>query len=212
MVTKTQRLDDLFGRWPKPSNGFAKDGIIDETAWNDAPRKVLFLLKDTNACPQDFRAVVRGNPWKVVGHWAYGIQNVEQHHIPSFAEAEGSFEAACAASAIVNLKKQPGTSSSNLLEVEAAARADLCLIREELAIIEPEVIVCGGTFRIVKKVFPEFQSIEPSDPDGKCYVVDETVWIDYCHPSARYRHDMMYYTLTAFYRNYLAEQNQSAGQ
>jgi hypothetical protein len=202
VATLTQALNDLFQRWRNSYGegavGFAEDGIIDEEAWKASSRKVLFLMKETNALTGDLRQAVSSRPGRVTGYWAYGIQHFSPGRIPSFFDATKGYKEACVASSIVNLKKCTGTSIANMEEVERVSHNDVNLIAEELKIIQPDVVVCCGTFGIAKNLWPEMR---PIGDDGRCFELGDAIWIDYYHPSARVRHDVMYYGLLGLYHS-----------
>ncbi len=211
MSSRTDKLDSLFERWRQSreeyEDKFSKDGIIKESAWLGASPKLLFLLKETNDFPDDIRVLIP-NYWKGlwvnVGRWAYGLQKTAKGCIPSFTEASQphNYKTAGESSAIMNLKKSPGKNQSNMEEIRGKAQYDKDFIKEELDIIQPEIVVCGAKFEIAKKIISEL-NCKPIDEDSKCYKIGETLWIDYCHPSARFRYDMMYYSLISLYQNYL---------
>jgi hypothetical protein len=213
MHSKKEKLNELFQRWrqsnEKYTDNFSEDGIVEEGTWLKTSPKVLFLLKET----YDYRdnlieLITKYNywkkPWTNVGCWAYGLIESEQDHFPPFkvaSESEKSFSA-FKSSAIMNLKKSTGGNRADVEKIIETVQNDKNFIKEELDIIQPGIVVCGATFEIAKKIISELNS-KPIDDDGKCYKIGETLWIDYCHPSAYYRHDMMYYTLIALYQNYL---------
>lgn len=219
--SKTKKLNELFEKWKQKQSygdsGFVPDGIIDENYWINTSRRVLFLMKEYNANHKsasdasirencdDFRKVVRDRPWLEVGRWAYGLQNVTDKNIPSFEDADKNYEIACKSSAILNLKKVAGRGIANEEKILEVAKEDLELINEELVIIQPNVVICCGTFLIVKEIIlPEFEHIKAVDhPYSRCYPLRNSPWIDYTHPSARYPSDIKYYTLMLIYQNYL---------
>ncbi len=198
-------LDELFEKWKSSESvnslEFAMDGIIDETLWHSAPRKVLYLLKETNNFRSDLRILVKENPWKVIGHWTYALCNVQNGNLPSFSDADNNHNEFCNMSAILNLKKETGSSSADNDEVRRIAERDKELILEQLEIINPDIVVCGGTFHLIKDIL--ITNSDPIDKDRRCYRINDTFWIDFCHPSARFRHDMMYYTLTNLFHTCL---------
>jgi hypothetical protein len=211
MQSKTEQLNSLFERWRQfygeSTKAFAEDGIINEVAWANASPKVLFLLKETNDYCGDLRKLIpkywKGS-WPNVGRWTYGIHKIAAGHFPSFIEASRpeNYKSAGESSAIMNLKKLTGKDQSKMEEIRSFAQQDKDFIREEVDIIQPDIVVCGATFGIAKGIISGLDC-KPIDPDRKCFKLGETVWIDYCHPTARFRHDMMYYTLIAIYQNYL---------
>jgi hypothetical protein len=209
MTTRTEALNDLFAGW-KTSYGneagnFAEDGIIFEEKWNAARRKVLFLLKETNDFAGDFRAEVRRKPWLEIGFLAYGLQTLGADGTPTFrmARNESNWKDACLSSAIVNLKKLKGPASSKPEVIHEAAQRDRERIWEELAIVQPDIVVCGGTFDIFREVFSDLCRFQPVSPDEQCFLHKTTLWLDFSHPGAIVPHYMMYYAVTHLFRNYL---------
>lgn len=214
MNSKTDKLNELFQRWRQSYgisllNNFNEDGISEENEeyWDGARRKVLFLLKDTNKFVGDFRDALRGKSWSVLGHWAYGLQNTEVSYLPPFPSAQKpeNCEPAWKASAIMNLKKSPGKDQSNMEVIRRIAQQDKDFIKEEIDIIQPDIVVCGATFGIAKEIIRGLDS-NPIDPDGSCFKLGGMVWINYCHPSARCPRALMYYGLMSIYQNYLRKE------
>jgi len=192
-TTKTERLNALFKNWQKSAvNGFAKDGIIVESAWDAVPQKVLFLAKDTNDFSGDMRDHIRKNcserKWHTLGLWAYGLQHVQDAKLPRFSEAFECSGAAIMACAFVNVKKRPGKSRADYEEIRQIPDEEWCFLKQEIEIIEPKVVVYCGTFEVADKRLFGNQN-RPQGP----------VRIKHCHPLARYPQRMMYYGLVAAY-------------
>jgi len=202
-MSKTEELNKLFLKWKKNSPSFSEDGIINEELWNGADRKIVFLFKERNGGERDFRKLLDEdpNPWPVVGYWNYGLQNITDIFLPEFKKAMDNSKNACRSSAIINLKKAPGRGSSDMEEIYNIARLDKDRIEEELRIILPEIIVCGGTFGICKQLWNINEAI--SERVYKTTVFKDIIWIDFVHPAARVNQDILYYALLYFFREYL---------
>ena len=208
-MNKTESLDRLFEKWRMKyaNEEFAEDGIVNEHLWKTAKTKILFLLKETNDYSKDFRVLVNNKPWSVIGYWAYGLQNITSSTIAPFSEArkDSNWKCSCRSSALMNIKKSPGVSAADMDVIQKAAESDHEFILEEIDIIQPDIIVCCGTLNVCRLFLP-FDSFKSKGPDERCYYYQDAIWIDYCHPSARfYRHDMMYYTLMVLYQNCLKD-------
>ena len=208
-MSKTAELDDLFRCWQERygKQKIVPDGIIREEYWGTAKRKILFLLKERNKkgnnSDADFRKLVDAGPWPVLGQWAYGLMNTSVDHIPFFNEAnnKSNFQDSCRSTAIINLKKTPGVASADIDAVERVVQNDRDLIINELEIIQPKIIVCGGTFRLCQNLFPgrDFKQIVEDD---HCYLLGDTIWIDFCHPSIpNIYHFIPYYGLMSVFQN-----------
>lgn len=158
-------LDLLFDRWRKhwDRNGvkarFITDGIVDEEQWRLAKTKVLFVLREANctaADEWDLREFLRTPPWERtdwkrpgttwhnITRCAYGLIN----HPCTFEITDQKYRGSgmLRRIAAINIKKTPGTDHVNWREIERFARMDSALIREQVEIIKPTLIVCGGTF------------------------------------------------------------------
>ncbi len=205
MGIKTEKLKELFKEWKLryEQGDFIEDGIIDEDRWDKALAKVLFLAKETSDDPGDYLARIRNEKaagWDVAGAWAYAVQNVKLN--PSYSEARKpeNWSQAFLSSALLNLKKPKGTSSADMAKVLEVAKRDREFIYRELEIMNPGIILCCGTFNVATEIIPGFKGLKPIDLDGKCSRLNDVVWIDFCHFSARWRRDMMYYALQSIYR------------
>jgi len=207
MGEKSRQLDALFVRWRKrfgqAAEEFAADGIVDEPKWTAGDRQILFLMKDTNRLAGDLRAYLRESPWKPIGIWAYGLQKLVVDYVPPLADAYRYYGTACRSSAIVNLKKLSGVGRADSQEIEQAAQRDRDFLAREIEIIDPDVIVCCGTFKTARVVFPGLGDAKTVDDYRRCAELDGRTWINYCHPAAHYPRDMTYYGLVAAYQQVL---------
>ena len=206
------RFAELFNRWRNSKKeyigNFSEDGIIDEKQWNNSSKKVLVVLKETNDYSNDLRALIRDHwkgtknyLWQNVGRWAYGIQKTTKTFIPGRSDADAHRNEALLSSAVINLKKTKGGSNSDMNEVRKYAIEDANFIREEIDLINPEVIICGYTFGIVKEIL-EINS--PSlNNEHRIFSFNNRKFINYWHPAAYYPADMSYYALLALYQQSL---------
>lgn len=206
--SKAEALRAQFADWQANygpgADDFMKDGIVCERLWDQAKRKVLFLLKEPNKKHSDFMEVVRRGPWHLLGHWAYGLCETVASHSPEFDDAATNQCGACCASAIVNLKKTPGgTFTEEMKAIEQDAQNHQDHILEEIRTISPDIVVCGGTFDVAKKIFPDVKSAKGFGPSGRCYRASDATWIDFCHPGARCSADILYYGLMHIFRGSL---------
>jgi hypothetical protein len=210
-MTATEKLNDLFHRWRgKAGDTFVEDGIVNETLWLQVPleRRVLHLLKEPDSPSgdlRDFRELLDKAPWMRLGDWTYGLWHVQtaEDSVPPFREARDNFADACRSSAVVNLKKLAGGAYAGPgTHIIAAAKNDIEFLREEISIIQPAIVVCGGTMWMVRKITLA-QFGEPLDRDGRCYCAKGVVWIDQWHPTARKRPAAMYDRVVRSYQDVL---------
>jgi len=146
-------LDNLFKRWRdtyEEGARFAPDGIISPDDYSRARLKILFVLKETNDYGGDLREWCqrpgrpKGQTWCNLARWASGLLN----GFPAYEEVDhikrGEVRAVLRSVAVLNLKKLTGGSSTDMDALHEAACRDQRFIREEVSIINPDVLVCCG--------------------------------------------------------------------
>jgi len=233
MSSYSEAVSSLFTEWRrKPeidSNGihitrnfFIEDGVIDESAWLQLPpgKRILFVLKEVNDENHLFDWTIQGlldhdakyTMWRRVAEWVRGIiltkLDGEDVLYEEFQEGIGSLNW-LKQTAVINLKKTPGVGSASMEEILKFAKVDAKEIQKEIALIDPDIIICGGT----KDAFDK--ACETSD----CPVLGANTLhgyslievcgrprlvIDYYHPANRYPRLLNYYGIVGIYRHALA--------
>jgi len=143
-------------------------------------RSLCKLFSEGNGAIGSFNSIAR---------WAYVLQNI--NHNPSYETADKQKNDAFLCSAIMNLKKIP-PEQDNLLKKDCWAcnnnnlrkyvQSNKEYIKEEIRIINPEIIVCCGTSYFLKK---EVFSLE--EKSINICITDEikgVLFIEICHPQA----------------------------
>ncbi len=187
---------------------FIRDGIIDRERWDKAGPRVLLLLKEaygtleaTAAQSWDLRLVLRENApawqtWLPSAYWCHAIHQLWSGRLPPFPEGRDGVSESLRSSAIVNIKKSGGRSRSDHAEIERIAREDGPLIRKQIDLIDPQIVVCGYTWGHVRHLWgspPVFYDM--------LYRADNRVFVDFWHPSNRYPKQLSYYALAALLQN-----------
>jgi hypothetical protein len=202
-MTKTKQLDDHFAKWRQQTriarDKFHPDGIVDEAAYNKAKVKLCFLMKEPNNDGQgfDFRTwwstEIKHQFTRRLSEWAAGVQNgfppYDSIHKSPF---ERHRHPALRASALVNVKKSGGKGSSEYHSFMHALGAtekqqDVVaeLVREELRIIDPHVVVLGLSWQgLRQRLFPDVKW-KPSGYDVEIGEWEGRTLIDFYDPSAR---------------------------
>lgn len=198
-MSKNEQLNELFLRWKEAlgdeGKQFTPDGIIDETVFGKQRLRVLFLGKEANDLGGggwDFRVEWANDPnWRharQVKKWAAGILD----GFPPFEEITASPVNHLRRVSCMNVKKTPGGASSLAADVEREVREHSLFIREQVAIIDPDVIIGGLSW------WHLWPLILGSEPDKR---LSENLWvfrwgrakvIDFHHPSSRFPHAMLY--------------------
>ena len=218
-MSTTRQLLHLFHEWRSSYGDQGRTLVCDgpiggDAAWETAPLRIVFLLKephDRNSilerCGYDLTELFRrpelyvGNrksAERVLGRWAFCLQQIHAGNSYSLEAAGHYAHSALLATAVVNLKKLPGGKSSTDAVIRHFAERDKGLLRRELDILQPDVVVCGGTYRTASIVFPELQPLNSDCPWVRCA---SCVWINHVHPSCREKSSIKYDKLFAAYRS-----------
>lgn len=221
-------IDRLFSEWKLKGksgdinhsvDGFIKDGIINPHTWFQLECRPLFLLKEAyngngsndswDLCEwirSDYESVSKINTWMTISLWAEGIINTNAeklYHLPKETEQKKIGISYLDKIAIVNLRKSGGKKISNHDILKKYVELDKLELRKEIALIQPTVIICGGTFRYISDIFGEYLVWIGANP----YIVlnDKNIPVlDYYHPACRFPKLMKYYGLVGKYQQILS--------
>ena len=128
---------------------FNEDGIVDYQRWAALPsgRHILVLLKETNGLtsnPADFLrsggSKTYWRTWNNVARWTNLMLNGNYWQKVSKAQLDDMVRNIAA----VNLKKYAGGARANRKEVIAAASEDIDLLKRQISLYEPDIILTGG--------------------------------------------------------------------
>lgn len=199
------RTEALFNDWElklRTDIQLAKDGAVDPECYFKSTPRILFILKEMNASPwiaDDLceyltESNTRAQTWNNVLRWRKGLRDVwagkhpddirysDFDHINTADRKENLKDIAA-----INLKKVPGSSSSNMLDINSHAEHFKELLSEQVELLDPEVIVACGVWLHHIKGFEPLQSIEHKDPRSTVHVFEGkprvVLWSE--HPQAR---------------------------
>ena len=208
------KLNKLFRDWEsRPHHqdniqrgmGFVRDGVIDDEKWERAKPKILFLSKEAHnggykgsswclgTLIREEWAQAYYQLWLNVSRWTYGIQHTTKDNIPDFPDDEVE-KTALLNSAFVNIKKSGGSSASDNDDLKTYVKEDGDLIKKQIELINPDVIVFCSTWDLTKELFEHEMVYEWVSKR------DRQILIDYYHPTAHMHTKMMYFTLCAMYQ------------
>lgn len=184
----------LFAKWGKRE--ITHDGVVAIDAYLASKVKVLYILKESNDFPsgsdftlKDFiKNGARWQSWNNIARWQHGIQTYYQtgtaeykNHI-TLTDRKNILRNI----AVMNLKKETGGSSSKPQEILNHTINDFSLLKEQLNLYRPDIIICCGTGDIVVQqglLNDIRQSIESTNETR--YIKDsKTLLIKYFHPQA----------------------------
>ena len=230
----TEKMERLFTEWKDkyPSDVFVKDGIVNDALWNSQPVKPLFLLKEAYGGECDWSLVEHisnpksrtgeprtcGDTWRRITQWAYGILNTTEAAVAPFKPSNLSYTYGnewLNRIAVMNVKKiDNGKSSSDMQNINQYAISDGELLRKQISIIDPTVIICGYTISSLNIILNKTENCgvkDCSDPNDNWYYFTNiggkrVVVLDYYHPSNHYPDLLNYYGLMNIYQLALKKQ------
>lgn len=148
-----ERHDALLTRWSTRSRRIFRDGPVDDGSYWQQPRRIVYLLKEVNVSDGEggwdlatfLLEAERGYTWNMIAYWTYGLLN----GLPSWVDvpdADQEFRRRWLRRvAVINLNKSGGGASTHGSRLQEIAERDADLLKEQLALLDPSVIVCGGT-------------------------------------------------------------------
>lgn len=208
---------------------FVTDGVVCPEVWFSQTTRVLYILKEANnggegdgtdwSLPDYLNRPDggKGRTWTAAAEWQYALQNTTADGIPAFDNWLGApvgdmrkyreiQKALLRQCAVLNIKKSNGRNPSNDDDLSRYVSEDGDLLKRQIAIISPTVILCGGTFHLLKpdakRIFGEEAS---SFPDKGCFPIDGKILIAYYHPANQYPALLSYYGLAGMYHHCLKQ-------
>lgn len=200
-----EKEDKLFEGLRKDVPDAVDDGVVSEMDYLSASKKILFVLKEVNGgngwSLRDFLAEGgRAQTWNNISRWTNGILNLDTDTSWKDLEVvnEEYRKQALRKIAAINLKKTSGKYVADDKEVNKAAERNSGILREQLDLYNPDIVVCCGT----AQGFVDFCCDEAKEwlmtSRGIRYIKDEKnnrVIIEFSHPEARIKSAYLYYAL-----------------
>jgi len=193
--------------------GFVSDGPLDPERWDKAEHRVLFLLKEAYNEPGDtqewdlreyLRARVAdhhlGFTFWTVAYWNYLLRRLHGSRFPQFPSSQPEYDAAreeLLDAAVVNVKKSGGISTSDPEDLGRYVERDGDLIKKQVDICRPHVVVCGNTWAVVRRLWSEARPRH----DLVWEIADSCIAVDFVHPALRILQKLPYYALAAVAAN-----------
>lgn len=193
MIEKIQ--NDIFDEWRKKRKNIIPDGIVNIKIYSKAKIKVLYLLKEVNGGKDwNLRDYLNNNAsrfqtWNNIARWQYAIENFQEDNLWSKVQNvnEEFRKEQVRKIAVINLKKVPGTEKSKMAEIRKFAWNDRELLKRQISLCEPDIVVCCGTGEIVKEfklVDNEyFKNWSKSSANIEFHLTKKnSLIISHCHP------------------------------
>lgn len=162
-----EQRKDLFERWKKArpeykgeGKRFTCDGIADYNEWAKSKPKILFLLKESYAPegewePSEGISIINTFSSNIA-RWRYVLKELFKNPAKelSFSDFELPPDKKIWDIALVEIKKlNEGKISSNYYDIRNYATQDKVFIREQIELINPQVIFCCGTYSFYEIIF-----------------------------------------------------------
>ena len=154
------KFDEILGR------RCTRDGVIDEKQYLEAPIKILWILKEPNSPDDDIYDMRKGIATLLDGDvihkdWAktftalaystYGILNNKTEEYYPKIEGNAPVVESLQKTAFINVKKLPGKSFAIKKELRDFYSRYNLLLKEQIEIINPDVLIFGGSFDLFEK-------------------------------------------------------------
>ena len=197
----------LFQSWRVDRPGLVDDGVVSEQDYLASSPSIVVILKEPND-PEgggwDLRKFLldgsRPQTWDNVARWVHGIRNRGQaDDWPNqYEEISKRFRIEILRSiCAINLKKSPGTHTTEMASLDRIAKEDAVRIQAQYAIYDPDLTICGGTGDLFRTVVGH-ESFEWSQTRRGIWWYQRApgkIVIAYPHPEARVQNSILHYGL-----------------
>jgi hypothetical protein len=205
-----QKQNALFKKWKRArpeyeaeGKCFPIDGIADFDKWLEAKPKILFLLKEIYCDPKEWEphhGITSGSNIfsKNIARWHVILQTLFKDPSKKLSFTDICLPPTIEDVALVELKKaNEGCTTSSYKDIAEYAARDKEFLKEQIDIIQPEVIFCCGTGDFYgdilygdepwEQIAVSAQVSWSKHPNKKCYCFKhrDRLVIDFYHPSAR---------------------------
>lgn len=206
------KTEDLFSRWKEARRryDFISDGILDYSVWIKQNPQILFLLKETK---DDYYVInqpvpadkVNGLFWFNISRWRYAInESFKKIGILPIFPTNATLKTEINDIAIVDIKKtNEEKTTSDKVDIIHYAENDREFLMEQIEIINPQVIICGGTFEEYKDHIYKGEITNSDMIKYRCDgSIDSSVWkhrnrivFYFYHPSCRFSPEELFNNL-----------------
>jgi tRNA G10 N-methylase Trm11 len=177
------------------------DGVIDPERYLTTNPRILWILKETNSEDvswsylENFKNkdwILRCNGLSSIRRISYTSYGILKSGKKEWSEFPWSYEEECFNClqdiALINIKKAPGNNKSDDNEIANAYKENRELLKKQIYLYDPEVIIFGNTMKYV-----EASDFEGLDLDKKqisvfgnhFYYAGKKLYINAWHPSCR---------------------------
>jgi len=193
-----QANEQLWQDWLGSYTSFIFDGPTNPEEWFHSKYRILCLMKEAHGggvwnhakgireCKGLMKVSGSANQathYRVV-EWLYSLESTLEGKKVSIEEERRSNYPNCRntmlRSAWVNIKKADGISTSRYNNLVDVVKRDGQFLIRQINLMAPRIILCCGTFSIVKNLlFPNVQKMPDTE---RTYCCDQYLVVDYRHP------------------------------
>lgn len=159
MENNIEKLEDqLFDDWFKKDPKILRDGVFDADKYCISKPRILYVLKEPwmEEIPdkRNLLDTVRNGDvvptWTNLTRWTIALQKFSIGQFPVWKDDlefinDHDRRNTLQSIAMMDLKKTPGATTSDMDEIQAWAKNNYELLRRQLAIYNPDIIICCGS-------------------------------------------------------------------
>jgi hypothetical protein len=182
------------------------DGPINVEQYYNAPTRIVWLLKEayeeykdgqkegwyySDFFPEDICSFVLKHKsrrtWQPIAYASYSILNgLPLFDYMDWLRDKPEMAQAIKSVAVVNTKKLPGASQSNDGEIAAAFQRNQSILKKQLDLLKPDVIIGGKTLSLYYKLLNLESSTGTLKNSGRpFFIAGGKLYIDAYHPAQR---------------------------
>lgn len=195
---------EIFDKLRKIDPSIVEDGIVSEEEYLDSKYKILYIMKEVNGgAGWNLKSFLydggRSQTCDNVARWTEGLLNINQEYNWSYLEEnnENRRKYYLKKIGVINLKKTSGGYTSNYKEISMAAFENRNLIKTQVDLYNPDIIICCGTADdFVKNYFDsKFVNWNMTKRGIQYIKCNNKIIVSFAHPEARIRDAYLYYSL-----------------
>ena len=184
--------NELFNKWKKTRPNLIRDGVVNEDNYLSSKLKVLYILKEVHGnweMKKHLGKDENGVTWNNIARWQYGIENIDSEMtFEKIRYINRQFRHKYLKNiAVLNIKKEYGGARSKPKELRGYTEVDRELLREQINIYSPDIIICGGIGEILRKnkLVDGFKKWNVSkERKVQYHKTDDLIIINFSHPNA----------------------------
>lgn len=199
-----EKEKEIFEKLRKTEPSIIEDGIVSEEEYLTSKYKIVYIMKEVNGGSgwnlKDFLYKGgRSQTWDNVARWTEGLLNIDQEYNWSYLEEnnEKRRKYYLKKIGVINLKKTPGHHTSEYKKISKAASENRNLIKKQVDMYDPDIIICCGTADDFVTNYLESKLVNwKMTKRGIQYIkCNNKIIVSFAHPEARIRDAYLYYAL-----------------